>query len=238
MSANAIILTNGQTGSSVLAGLLTRCGYWAGAATVRKSDYDTFQNTELVRLNRVLLDGLGIAAAPRHDPDLPRLVCDLAERIDLAPFHAFLADCDRHRPWVWKDPWLWATFRFWCRLLDGREFRAVHMTREPLQAWISANLHRQFQSYGFLKVYSAGVNATVPDEIRLQQQRYFSLSFEDLILRPSGAISQLNDFLRSRIRIGELKALYDGPLYQMPRGGLDLVGAILIYLRHRGHRLG
>ena len=49
---NVIILTGGLTGSSALAGLLTEAGYWCGEDTFKKSDYNTYENAELIALNR------------------------------------------------------------------------------------------------------------------------------------------------------------------------------------------
>ena len=56
---NVIILTGGLTGSSALAGLLSAAGFWSGEGTFRKRDYDTYENSELIRLNRQLLKRVG-----------------------------------------------------------------------------------------------------------------------------------------------------------------------------------
>ena len=52
---NVIILTGGLTGSSALAGLLAAAGFWSGENTFRKRDYNTYENSELIRLNRQLM---------------------------------------------------------------------------------------------------------------------------------------------------------------------------------------
>ena len=54
MKKNVIILTYGLSGSSVLTGLLVRGGYWPGAKTYVKPDYDTFENVRLIELNKQL----------------------------------------------------------------------------------------------------------------------------------------------------------------------------------------
>ena len=56
---NVIILTGGLTGSSALAGLLAAAGYWSGEGTFRKRDYNTYENSELIRLNRQLMQRAG-----------------------------------------------------------------------------------------------------------------------------------------------------------------------------------
>src|SRR5690242_9748399 len=57
-NSNVIILTSGLTGSSVLTGLIARAGYWTGSQTFKK-EYDTFENVELIRLNRDLFAAAG-----------------------------------------------------------------------------------------------------------------------------------------------------------------------------------
>ena len=56
---NVIILTGGLTGSSALAGLLSAAGFWSGEGTFRKRDYNTYENSELIRLNRQLMQRAG-----------------------------------------------------------------------------------------------------------------------------------------------------------------------------------
>jgi hypothetical protein len=55
---NVIILTSGITGSSVLSGFLARSGYWSGDTT-HKKEYDTFENSELIRLNLQIFQQAG-----------------------------------------------------------------------------------------------------------------------------------------------------------------------------------
>src|ERR1700704_5548430 len=67
---NVVILTVGWSGSSMLAGLLRAAGFWTGT-TVRNTDYNTYENAELVRLNRKLLTmaGIGEAYATQFQPE-------------------------------------------------------------------------------------------------------------------------------------------------------------------------
>ena len=57
---NVIILTGGLTGSSALAGLLAAAGFWSGERTFPKRDYNTYENSELIRLNRQLMRRAGV----------------------------------------------------------------------------------------------------------------------------------------------------------------------------------
>ena len=57
---NVIILTGGLSGSSALAGLLSAAGYWSGEDTFKKRDYNTYENAELIRLNRQLMQRVAV----------------------------------------------------------------------------------------------------------------------------------------------------------------------------------
>src|SRR5437588_12340988 len=109
---NVIILTSGITGSSVLSGFLAQSGYWAGDATHKKqNEYDTFENTELIRLNLEILKQSGYTGdyiSEFSTDAIARIAC-LHGAIDDSPYRRFLQECDQHRPWVWKDPRLWLT---------------------------------------------------------------------------------------------------------------------------------
>src|SRR5713226_606371 len=47
---------------------------------------------------------------------------------DDSPYREFLAKCDEHRPWVWKDPRLWLTIYFWKSLLSLDQCRFILLT--------------------------------------------------------------------------------------------------------------
>ena len=56
---SVIILTGGLTGSSALAGLLSAAGYWSGE-TFKKRDSNTYENADLIRLNRQLMQRVSV----------------------------------------------------------------------------------------------------------------------------------------------------------------------------------
>src|ERR1035438_9442185 len=120
MKQNAIILTSGLTGSSVLTGLIARDGYWTGVSTHKNlGEYETYENTRLIELNRSLFAAAGYTGNYMIEfaPAVLREIESLYGKIDETPFRQFLADCNEHSPWVWKDPRLWLTIRFWKNLL-------------------------------------------------------------------------------------------------------------------------
>ncbi len=90
--ANAVILTTGLSGSSVVTALLATQGYWLGRNTVFKSTahdrYDTYENARLVRLNERLFSAVGGLEdyAQRFDPRWPALFDELCERVDVGPY--------------------------------------------------------------------------------------------------------------------------------------------------------
>src|SRR5262250_792355 len=106
MKKNVIVLTHGWSGSSMLAALLGRAQYWLGDATVEKSDYDTFENSRLVELNRKMMGELGLTENYEHEFS-PETILDLekrADRLDWSPYREFAEACEARAPWAWKDP--------------------------------------------------------------------------------------------------------------------------------------
>src|SRR5581483_5743845 len=137
---NVIILTSGLSGSSVLTGLIARAGLWTGDATYQKQDYNTFENRELIDLNLQLFEAAGYRGnyLLEFSPEVIRNIASLAGKIDDSPFRDFLAKCDRNAPWVWKDPRLWLTIRFWRPLLHLEDCHFIVLTRGLMQSWISS----------------------------------------------------------------------------------------------------
>ncbi len=236
---NVVILTSGLSGSSVLAGLLVRAGLWPGAKTYRKEDYDTFENRELIDLNMRLLEEV------RYKGDYTREVSQqvvaniagLGGRIDAGPFRAMVEKCEQHRPWLWKDPRLWLTIRFWAKLLDLQECRFIHLTRGARPLWISSLLRRQITTYRYLRSYEAEVGKLITGFLEENRLSYLHITYEALIERPDDAIAQLNRTLGTRLSVGDLKAVYNGPLYRNPGGSwASYAKALLIYARNFSER--
>ncbi len=116
---NLVILTTGSSGSSVLAGLIARQGYWIGRKTAHLH-FNTYENADLVALNIALLRKAGYLRRDANDlppPDVSRLEA-LRDTEDLATYRAFVEECERHRPWLWKDPRLAYTIHFWHHIVD------------------------------------------------------------------------------------------------------------------------
>jgi hypothetical protein len=233
-----VILPIGWTGSSVLAGLLQAGGFWTGP-TVVKTDYDTYENQELVRLNRHLLveAGIGERYAQTVESDWPARIERLVRRVDVRPFQALVERSRESAPWVWKDPRLWVTIPFWARLLPIRGVKYILLTREPLQAWVSCNLRRQIQSYGYMKRYSDAVESTARGFLQASGAPWLDVVYENLLLRPEAELARLSEFCERRLDILHLKSIYAGALHRRNRGPRDFLLAGLVYAKNYRERL-
>ena len=237
---NIIVLTHGWTGSSVFSGLLGQAGFWLGADTVAKPDYNTHENADLVSHNNRLLHLLSPSLNHEHRFD-PGDVQDIAARartLDLAPYREFVASCNEHRPWVWKDPRLTWTIRVWAEVLDLQQTAFLVLTRDPLQAWVSANQRRHIQSQRFTREYNGGITASNLQFLQERQLPFLQLSFEDLLLQPEATLERMNQAYGLALTMQALQAVCHIPLYRKSRRWNDVVHASLIYLKNYAERDG
>jgi hypothetical protein len=238
MQRNVIILTNGLTGSSVLAGLIAAAGYWTGEDTFKKSDYDTYENSGLIAVNLQLLkevDYTGDYAMVFRAKDI-REITEKSARVDPAPYRSFVENCDRHQPWIWKDPRLWLTVRFWRQCIDVDRVRFVVMRRDYEQTWISLTLRRQIQTPEYSRNYRDGITNSIFEFLQDNDLEYLDIVYEDLLVHPENTIGRLNAYLGSGITMEHLNRVYHGPLYRKQRGWLDYVKANLIYFKNYSER--
>ena len=237
---NVIVLTHGWTGSSIFSALFGEAGYWLGGETMAKPDYDTFENTGLVALNNRLLHELAPKLNHEHQfahEDVQQ-IASRASGLDLQPYRHFIADCSQHQPWLWKDPRLTWTVRAWAPMLDLEQTAFLVLTRDPTQAWISANLRRHVQSFGFTRSYNGGITQS---NLRFLQERglpHLRLSFEDLLLSPEDTLARLNAFFNLGLSLAQLHAVCRLPLRRKSRNWKDFMLASLIYIKNFDERDG
>lgn len=238
MKKNVIILTYGLSGSSVLTGLLVRGGYWPGEKTYVKPDYDTFENLRLIELNKQLFAAANFHGnyENQYSPEALEAIANLRATVDPAPFRQFIAECDAHQPWIWKDPRLWLTMRYWADHLDLKNIQFVLLTRTPLQSWISYNLRRQVQSYGYAQRYCQQIEAVIARFLDERQLPRHEILFDDLIVRPEATLERLNAYLGTNLVVADLEAVYNQPLHRAPRSSFDFLKAAMIYARNYGER--
>jgi len=240
MQKNLIILTSGLSGSSVLTGLIAQAGYWTGNATFKKQDYDTYENRDLIELNLRLFrlaDYKGNYLL-EFSPRAVESVAALHGRIDDSDFRAFLAECERHQPWIWKDPRLWLTIRYWQNLLDLSSCNFILLTRGPMQSWVSSILRRQITTYRYSRAYERSIQESAVAFLEEARLPYLHVTYEGLIMHPAETIERLNRHLDAGLTVDDLRAIYHKPLYKNPRSSLlKHVKAIMIYVKNYSERL-
>jgi len=219
--------------------LLARTGLSAGDETLKKPDYDTFENLELTELNKQLIrdSGCPVNYALVFSWAAVGIVASAADRLDHAPYRAFLDRLGAQTPWVWKDPRLWLTIRFWQRLMNFKDAKFIWLTRDDLQCWISANIRRQIISYRYCKLYNQQINTSIEAFLELNALPYLRLSFEDLVVRPEPTLGQLNRFLAVDLTLDDLRAVYNKPLYRKARGARDFLLASAIHAKNYFERI-
>jgi len=239
MKKNVIILTSGLSGSSVLTGLIARAGYWTGEQTFKKRDYETFENTQLINLNLKLFEQakytgnylLEFSTAALKDVEA------LQTRVDGAEYRSFMEHCNEHQPWIWKDPRLWLTIRFWRTFLDLNNCRFILLTRSPLQSWVSSTLRRQITTYRYSRDYEERIKQSIVEFFEENKLPFLHLQYESLIEDPVTAIDQLNRHLDAALTVDDLGKVYHRPLHKNPRNSWSKhVKAVLIYMKNYSER--
>ncbi|MDO9091408.1 MAG: hypothetical protein Q7U99_02005 [Rubrivivax sp.] len=237
---NVIVLTHGWTGSSIFSALFGEAGYWLGGETMAKPDYDTFENAGLVALNNRLLQQL--APKLNHEHQFAQAdveaIATRSRSWDMRPCRDFVAECGQHQPWLWKDPRLTWTIRAWAQVLDLQTTSFLVLTRDPTQAWISANLRRHVQSFTFTRSYNEGITQS---NLRFLQEGglpYLKLSFEDLLLAPEATLERLNSAFDLGLGLTQLHEVCRLPLGRKSRNWKDFALASLIYLKNFQERDG
>jgi hypothetical protein len=240
VTSNAIILTSGLSGSSVLTGLLSRAGFWTGESTHKKAQYDTFENEELITLNLKIFKEAaynGNYMMEFSEKALNR-IGGLYEKIDSQPYWELVNKCEQHRPWIWKDPRLWLTIRFWKNLLPLEHCRFILLTRDLMQTWVSQTLRRQITTYRYSRNYEQRIQQSVMSFFRENALPHLMVSYEDLIVHPARTIDRLNRFLDIQLGVDDLRKVYRKPLHKSPRRSwVKHLQAVAIYVKNYSERL-
>jgi len=237
-SRNVIILTSGLSGSSVLAALLAQAGYWPGDETFRKKDYDTWENLDLVKLNKRLLEQVGFTKdyGMAFTEEDARYVAERSLNVDPTPYREFISRCQQRQPWLWKDPRLLLTIDFWRRHMDLQNVDFILVSREPLQAWISQSIRRQVQSPAYCKRYLKETWQYLAGVVRKLNKPLLDLTYEALLVRPEQTLADINNHLSIHLTIADLEGVYRGRLHHRSHGISDFGKACLIYLKNYRER--
>jgi hypothetical protein len=240
MRSNVIILTSGLTGSSVLAGLLSRAGYWTGDSTHKKKDYDTYENQELIELNLRIFQEAEYHGdyLVQFSPEAIARIESLRDRSSDDAYRGFIEKCKSHSPWLWKDPRLWMTIHFWKSVVNLQDCKFIVLERNYRQMWISTTLRRQIVTYRRSRQYEQHVKDSAIRFLNDHHLNYLRVRYEDLIVHPSETVAALNSYLDTNLTIEDLKHVYHKPLYKTPASSLrDFVKALLIYVKNYSERL-
>lgn len=231
MKKNVVILTGGLSGSSVLAGLIARAGYWLGNETT-KVKYNTFENSKLVKLNIELFRKSGYLWRGIDDippPSIDRIL-EESRNLDLTKYQQFIEECNTHKPWLWKDPRLSYTMFFWKKLIDYKSCKYILITRDPKQTWTGIVIRgKSAVPYDKLgNIQQSCFNAS-HRFIKQEGLEHFIMTFEDLILHPDESLSDINGFLETNLDIEDFKAIYKGQLYRKRWSQFDYFKAKMIF---------
>jgi hypothetical protein len=234
-----VILSHVWTGSSIFAGLLQRAGYWVGTETVKKPEFDTYENARLVELNSQLLHTLhpacggrplqrtrGRADRARREPPGPAATPRLRHPVRAGTLLA------------WKDPQLTWTVRAWARVADFSRTAFLTLSRSDLQSWITLNQRSHVQSWNFTRRHNQAINRSNQAFALTHGAQHLHLTLEDLLLKPEGTLDRLNDTFGLYLGMGDLQSVCHLPLYRKRRDWRDFTGALKNYLKHYHARDG
>jgi len=231
---NIIVLTSGLSGSSVVTNLLSKTGFWTGDSTCKKTDYNTYENSQLVYLNELLLKAVDYDKnySVTVKPEKVREVELLFNTIDLIPFQGFIDKCAESEPWIWKDPRLWVTMPFWIQLLNKNNLHIVFVDRSISQRWISELLRKNVQTFAYCRQYNAQIEAVIKLFVEKHDLECCNLLFDDLIEKPRDTLEVINKSLGLTLALDDLKNVYNKPLNKKAHGINSLLIAVLIYLKN------
>jgi Sulfotransferase family len=160
-------------------------------------------------------------------------ITSLAGQIDTTAYRIFKENCEAHRPWIWKDPRLWMTVRFWHEAVDLSDCCFVLMTRNHFHCWVSTITRRVILSYGHMHRYEQSVQESIVSFLEENRLPFVDITYEGLIRNPTTTIARLNRFLGTNLNVQQLQAAYHGPLYKTPTSpAKKIFMAGLIYLRN------
>jgi hypothetical protein len=200
---SVVILGMPRSGTSLTSSIFARAGYYTGER-LRPADAANplgyFQSEILTALNAALYARAGY---PHHNTWLYEPIApSTLERLEALPpteeHRRFVAEFERHAPWVWKDPRLCMTLGFWWPLLDRERTRALLVRRDK------AAIHHSFEVQNWLKdgrlsrheVYDR-IDQHIEHALATMGRLgipYLEVWYEDLLASPGPVIDRINAF--------------------------------------------
>lgn len=238
---NVIVLTTGISGSSVITGFLAKSGLWIGNDTVFKDNitgkYETYENKELVDLNDSLIEEAeaDFVGKARYDVNAREKFNSLFAEIDTEKYKKFIAECDSHSPWIWKDPRLFVTIGFWRNALDLTNTRIIVLHRNCYELWKSQAIKRIIYSYRYLKNSEDKTRQELLNYLELNKFSYISLEYDQFTKDPATSITLLNKFIGTTLKKENWDEIYRSS--SKLSGYKRTVLAYLIYMKNFRSRI-
>jgi hypothetical protein len=205
-----------RSGTSLAAGIFARAGYHVGEAAARNirqgddhNPFGYFEADRLVEENRRILRAVGFHGLNTWNVErIPDEAVEAIRSLPPLPGHdAFVADWDRHAPWVWKDPHLCLTLSYWRNLVPA-DLPVVLVRRDP------EAVYRSFRRMGWADA-SAAASADVLDRvsqhlaeaertIREQDIRHVALDLDRFRREPERVAAELSTLCDVELSVEDL----------------------------------
>ena len=238
---NVIVLTTGLSGSSVLSGVISESGYWAGNETVIKDNssgqYNTYENVELVELNDRLCDKADFLFddIAWYKTNGQQVFEEILETTEAASFREFLSSCKSHQPWIWKDPKVWLTIGFWKNFIDPKSTRIILLRRNGFNLWLSQVVKRIIYDYFYLDRAEKKARAELKKYLNENNLEFIQVEFESLVSDTELELEKINQFLGSDIKLEHWDKVHQNPKFLS--GTKRLFIGLLVYLKNYQTRI-
>ncbi|MEX2048873.1 MAG: sulfotransferase [Gemmatimonadota bacterium] len=243
MPKNVVVVGMPRTGTSLVAGIFGRKGYFTAddpTAALRTGDQHNpggyWEAETLTRMNAEVFAAAGYAedtswlGAPMSS--------EAAARIgELAPVQAhreLIATYEAHAPWLWKDPRLCYTLEYWWPLLPTEGTRVLLTRRDPEAIWQSfVRLHWREPTPEARADVMERIErhlGAAKDAITRLAIPHLEVRYEDFAADPVSMAAALSDFLDVELGAEDLS-------FSTKLDHSRLRGRIATYVEHRYERL-
>lgn len=219
---NILIVGMARSGTSMTAAILARKGYYVGSIAnthLRDGDDDNpdgyFEADDLVASNVEVLRRAGFKF---HNTWMYELISQQAvSRINtlhpLLEHRRFVESYQSRTPWLWKDPRLCFTLRYWWQLMNPNTTGVVFVKRDPTA------IYRSFLRLGWCRggaAERAKVRRCVDAHTRAAANAVHSLRIPHIVIdyseyldRPGDVAMRLAGFCGIKLAVLDLNVRYD-----------------------------
>jgi hypothetical protein len=207
---NIIILGAGRTGSSFLAGLIARNEFYINRdKIVSRMGYPDgdYENPELVELNRSILleSGYGYSRINWRRPVDIDSIKNMP--MDNEAYRVLIDKCNRHSPWLWKDPRLCYTIFLWVKGLKLDEINFLHITRDHQDIFKSyTKFEIDYSKKEAYRIYDEQ-NAAISQFCKEYNIQPLKIHYPEFRQKEE-IINKLNHFLGTKINASDYDNIY------------------------------